>query len=312
MQEHKRPDNRRRSFFARLFKSRIAWFIVIVWVMCTTYVGCHLNSSRFFRTAGYSNFYYDPNMSNDCWCEDLAARLPSGRIYLFGGTEQDSALPIQMVIGMNRNIKSEVYDPRTQKCTALPDSPFDFGERGARVMPLPSGKLFITGAIGSAGDAREFHPDMNSEDRQRFMITTALLFDPKSNKYTLLSHLRPVRYDNSATYTVLPNGKVLVIGGTIDLKEYLLRSGGITDMPPKKIGVIPSPKDFDTNKIQLFDPENDSISEVGNLNLVGELWGHAVNVIDNNRVLLFGGTESIYSSDPEYIKRHVQPYLLHT
>jgi hypothetical protein len=168
-----------------------------------------------------------------------ATLLPNGKVLVAGGFISNST----------PTATAELYDPATGSFTTTGAMTMARGEPTATL--LPNGKVLIAGGSigGITGPA----------------TATAELYDPSTGTFAATGPMTTARVD--ATATLLPNGKVLVAGGS------LVR------------GTAP-----DLNSAELFDPATGTFSATGSL---GTARGFASAVLlPNGKALVTGGANS--------------------
>ncbi|MDQ3239573.1 MAG: hypothetical protein M3P33_03545, partial [bacterium] len=111
---------------------------------------------------------------------------------------------------------------------------------------LPSGKVLIAGGVTATEGSS----------------TTAELYDPYANTWTLTGNSIPVAVQRAASMTVLTNGKAAVIGG-----------------------------EGNSNRTQLYDPSTNTWAAGGNMNIAREYFGNTIT-LNNGKVLVSGGYSS--------------------
>jgi len=163
--------------------------------------------------------------------EHTSTLLPDGRVLVVGGT-------------------AELYDPATGSWTQTGNlSTFRHNHTATL---LPSGKVLVTGGSGSFGVCPE-------------LDDTAELYDPATGQWSAASRLTTPRGSHKAI--LLPNGKVLVVGG------------GVAD-----------PSCFALASSELYDPDTGSWSAIGSLKTAA-IPLQAV-LLANGKVLVAGGNGS--------------------
>ncbi|OYV72915.1 MAG: hypothetical protein B7Z74_04740, partial [Deltaproteobacteria bacterium 21-66-5] len=169
-----------------------------------------------------------------------AVLLPNGKVLVAGG------------IGTGGNLASaELYDPATK--TFSPTGSMITARYEFTATLLPSGKVLIAGGTGNAG-----------------VLNSAELYDPAGNagvgRFATTGNMAVPR--SGPTATLLPNGKVLIYGG----------SGGIVGStayyPPSA---------------ELYDGTT-SFSTAGST--VMARYGHSATMLSNGLVLVAGGQNS--------------------
>lgn len=199
-------------------------------------------------------------------------------------------------------LKSEFYDPTTQKWTSA--GSLSTNARGSSTLsPLSNGKALIVGgqASGSATHA------------------SAELFDPASNTWsTAPNSMASPRLCHTAT--VLQNGKVLVVGGQDYPHVGMLSSVELYDPASQTwstkaslgtarachsasllsngkvlvLGGLDANYDWLTSA-ELYDPEQDSWSTVGDL--LTARASHKVATLNDGRILILGGASGNTSAE---------------
>lgn len=141
---------------------------------------------------------------------------------------------------------AELYDPSTGIWTATGTLGAPRGGHTATL--LPNGKVLVAGGYyGSDGYAPPI------------LTNTAELYDPQSGTWSFTGNLAAKRDGHTAT--LLPNGKVLVAGGSDHM------SSGAT--------------------AELYDPATGTWSSTGNLN--EKRAGHTATLLSSGKVLVVGG-----------------------
>jgi hypothetical protein len=143
---------------------------------------------------------------------------------------------------------AELFSPATGTFQKLPGEMVE--PRGELAYAgLPSGKVLIAGGFA-------FTPKEHS-------LKTAELFDPETNSFSKLASEMVTARDGPAA-ALLPNGKVLIVGG---------------EAVPGKI----------LKSAELFDPATNAFEKLGPESIVGRYQPVAV-ALPNGRVLIAGGT----------------------
>ncbi len=130
-------------------------------------------------------------MSTPRWSH-TATTLQDGRVLVVGGYR----------IGAESRAlaTAEIYDPATDRWTAV--APMGTGREGHTATLLHDGQVLIVGGTGGYGS----QPDV---------ATTAERYEPAANRWTPAGTLSAPRTGHTAT--LLPNGRVLVAGGSSNL-----------------------------------------------------------------------------------------------
>jgi WD40 repeat protein len=170
-----------------------------------------------------------------------ATLLPNGKVLVAGGRNFDDG-------ALNT---SSLYDFLTDKWTAVTNQ--NMGARDNHTATLlPNGKVLVAGGRGTFGAA----------------LNTSSLYDFLSNTWTTVTNLDgdDMGARGSHTATLLPNGKVLVAGGTDTNANHL-------------------------NTSSLYDFLTDKWTAVTNQNM-GARVGHTATLLPNGKVLVAGGAAS--------------------
>jgi hypothetical protein len=122
-----------------------------------------------------------------------ATTLPDGRVLIIGGGDDREA--------------TEVFDPKSD--TFTPAAPMPEGSGGGGAIALSDGRVLVVGDQDEARDARP-----------------GALYDPTADTWQLIGSLATPR--SKFTLAPLPDGRVLILGGTPDDRQ-LLRSTEIYD-----------------------------------------------------------------------------------
>jgi hypothetical protein len=195
-----------------------------------------------------------------------ATRLADGRVLIVGGgvTEPgQSTAP-----GVDTLPPPEIYDPATGS----------FGPAGGNtVIPrifssatlLPDGKVLIAGGMSASPAADGASP---VPDFQGAPTAQAELFDPATGTFSATGPMTMARVWHTAT--ALPDGRVLVVGGTHD-----------TDTIATTSSVDPT-----ALTAEIYDPATGTFSATGAP--AQQRVGHAAALLADGRVLVTGGTDS--------------------
>lgn len=131
-----------------------------------------------------------------------AALLKDGRVLVTGGAP---------AFGAAASASAELYNPVTQTWTAA--APMGVTRAGHTATVLPSGKVLVVG-----GAPATIYFGNAATGKLTPVSVVAELYDPTTNSWT------PVATDVSRAYhtaTLLPNGKVLIIGGYNDAESAM-------------------------------------------------------------------------------------------
>jgi len=231
-----------------------------------------------------------------------ATLLPNGKVLIAGGLS--NIPPYEFA-------STELYDPATNKFAPPAATPvMNTARAGAPATLLPNGKVLFAG-----GDINSFPPQLASTE----------LYDPATNKFAP-SAMTPVMNTARAfaNATLLPNGKVLIVGGgfayqVIATELYdpvtntfappaatpVLNTAGVTAsatvLPSGKVLFADGESDYDEfpNSIVLYDPATNMF---GPATSAPEMFGRdyaTVTLLPNGKVLFAGGRTLI--SFPPYV-----------
>jgi hypothetical protein len=214
--------------------------------------------------------------------------LADGRVLVIG-SDVDSG-----------NNSSEIFDPVSETFGAAVTIPFNLAARisvssaSAAVGLLPDGRVLFAGGITSGASIN--------------YLSAAYLWDPVTNQWSATGSLSVPRY--SGSFSLLPNGKVLLAGGHTDLvmtntsdvydPATGLFSAGPTLVKTRMehlavtqadgsvllVGGIAASYSLETT-IERYDPQSNSFAAVGSL-LSGRRASTA-NLVAGGRVLSIGG-----------------------
>jgi len=167
-----------------------------------------------------------------------ATLLPSGKVLVSGG-QTSLALPTSIA-------SAELYNPGTN--TWATAGSLATGRSVHTATLLPSGKVLVAGGLNNAASASN--------------IATAELYDPATNAWTSAGAMSAPRYSHTAT--LLPNGKVLVVGGLNSATYATLASA------------------------ELYDPSTNSWTTVNPM--AGARYLHTAALLANGKLLVMGGS----------------------
>ncbi len=160
------------------------------------------------------------------------------------------------------NNASDLYDPATGVFT--PTGATASPRRSHAATLLPDGRVLVTG-----GDC-----PFCSETLYNYPLSTAEIYDPATEHFTSTDSMTYSRMHHTAT--LLPSGKVLIVGGS----GPRYSSGG----------------DFNPVVAELFDPATGEFTSTGSLH--HERWNHTATVLPDGRVLIAGGHSTAEIYDP--------------
>jgi IPT/TIG domain/Galactose oxidase, central domain len=181
-----------------------------------------------------------------------ATLLPSGKVLIAGGFSYS-------LIGMNSAVaaplaSTEIYDPGTGRFTPGPSMA---GARGGHTATLlPDGTLLIAGGLTTLGAPNYYPPTPGSSA----VLSTAEVRDPTSGEFTFAGKMTAEREEHTAT--LLPNGKVLLVGGATGAAGTL-------------------------RSAELYDPATRTFVAAGTMSTPRS--GHSATLLRDGSVLITGG-----------------------
>lgn len=180
--------------------------------------------------------------------QHTATLLPSGKVLVVGGTSSGGGGPFLS--------SAELYDPSTGTWSSGGSL---IGPRYSHTATLlPSGKVLVTGGFGPYSDSMHAY------------LPTTELYDPDTNSWSSTGNLAVGRL--YATATLLPSGKVLVVGG-YSSSGFTTNSGS---------GFV-----LATDSAELYDPTVGTWSMAGGLNNARN--NHTATLLPSGKVLVTGG-----------------------
>ncbi|MGC8635074.1 MAG: kelch repeat-containing protein [Candidatus Limnocylindrales bacterium] len=225
-----------------------------------------------------------------------SATLADGRVLVVGGTLTTTS------IGALASV--ELYDPASGSWQSL--APMDEARAYPLVVPLEDGRILVAGGARDKAplasteifdpgtDSWSFGPSMTMRrsvfagvrlaDGRVLVVgggtttssgpatRSAEIFDPAADRWTATAPMYAARAYPTAT--LLPDGRVLVVGGATTYAEN---------------GTV-------LGTAELFDPSRGTWSETGPL--VVPVYGHSANLLPNGDVLVTGGWSSTAASAP--------------
>jgi Galactose oxidase, central domain/Kelch motif len=165
-----------------------------------------------------------------------ATLLRSGKVLVSGGDDGGGGAALA---------SAELYDPVNGTWTVTGSMRVARGHHTATL--LPSGKVLVSG--GDGADSGNVNP-----------LDSAELYDPSSGTWTATGRMIQKRLDYTAT--LLPSGKVLVVGGGDEGGEAL-------------------------NSAELYDPDGGSWTATGAM--TQGRYGHTATLLANGKLLVAGG-----------------------
>ena len=189
--------------------------------------------------------------------QDTATLLPDGRVLVAGGT-----------VGTGLLASAELYDPGSGSWTATGKMPTP--RQGHTATLLPDGKVLVAGGTGS-----------NNVTGSNSALASAELYDPRSGSWTATGNMVTPRMFQTAT--LLPDGKVLVAGGTVS--NSVDTAGGTVSNSVDTGGGKPP-----LASAELYDPKSGSWTATGKMPTPRQ--GHTATLLPDGKVLVAGGLGS--------------------
>ena len=176
-----------------------------------------------------------------------ATLLPDGKVLVAGGADSISETSV------NALATAELYDPATGSWTAT--GPMIDPRAHHTATLLADGKVLVAGGSGSAAGTDS--------------LATAELYDPATGTWTVTETMIEARTYHTAT--LLPDGRVLVAGGSGSRGPQLASA-------------------------ELYDPGTGSWSATGRM--VVDRSGHSATLLQDGRVLVLGGSSAPPTPSP--------------
>jgi WD40 repeat protein len=184
-----------------------------------------------------------------------ATVLPSGKVLFTGGQDSSGTLAT-----------AEMYDPATNMFAAVGSMTEPRTHHTATL--LPNGKVLVAGggvtsSVLGAGVPLDVSPQLMVDSPSN----TAELFDPQTGTFASAGTMNTGR--SSHTATLLPDGTVLLCGGSVG---WFITNGYVSD-----------------NTAEIYDPATGSFKEAGTMN-TGKFWQTAT-LLPSGTVVLLGGID---------------------
>jgi hypothetical protein len=236
-----------------------------------------------------------------------AAPLPDGRVLVAGGGD---------LYCCNKALSSaEIFDPATGAFSSAGIGAMTVDRTGAAAAPLPDGRVLIAG--GESGDPPS-------------VLSSAEIFNPATGTFSSAGIGAMTTARNDAVAAPLPDGRVLIAGGSIydcacfglssaevfDPSTNTFSSAGIGSMttPRAKAAAAQLPDGrvliaggccggggYDLSSAEIYDPATGTFSTTGSMTFTRETAAAAP--LPDGRVLVAGGKEDnmypCYLSDAE-------------
>ena len=187
--------------------------------------------------AGGGVLEFDGIVSAEIFDPETGTSTPTGDLSASREEEHGVLLPDGRILIITRigSFSIEVYDPHSGRFDEVADLPWKVGTETATL--LPNGDVFLTSFIRAG------------------------VFDPTKGTFSATFRMYPTRYGHTAT--LLKDGRVLIVGGSIFGGEWLLGQNLI------------------------YDPSTEAFSEAGNLQF--DRRNHKAVLLQDGRVLIVGG-----------------------
>lgn len=230
-----------------------------------------------------------------------ATLLRNGKVLIAGGGSGRS--------GHNDvSSSAELYDPATGKFT--PTGSMTSARYNAMATLLPNGKVLIAGGVGCDDPKHCTDVDIGA------FLDSAELYDPVTGRFTRTGSMTSVRDNEYAAATLLPDGKVLIVGYSDWADVYDPSTGKFsrtmnttvvnydtaTLLPNGKVLVTGETVDNDGIVAQLYDESSGKFTNVllalppGKQTIhysqgqaIDRLWPETATLLPDGRVLLFEG-----------------------
>jgi hypothetical protein len=177
-----------------------------------------------------------------------ATLLPSGKVLIAGGF--DSPPDLDCFDGEPALSSAELFDPLSN--TFQPTGSMLLGRGGHTSTLLPNGKVLISGGGDNGGGPLPFYGTASK---------SAELYDPSTGKFISAGNMGEARLGHTAT--LLPNGKVLIVGGTpSSLAQAMITA-------------------------EIYDPTTGAFTSTGSM--ATPRAGHTATMLSNGIVLITGG-----------------------
>ncbi|HWR34399.1 MAG TPA: kelch repeat-containing protein [Clostridia bacterium] len=218
------------------------------------YTSVHRNAERYISS---ENRFVAAAALNTARMEHAAALLPNGKVLVSGG-KNFSPLATDFDFAF---ISSELYNPAAAQFVAGPS--MKVPRRRHVFTLLKDGRVLVTGGIQLWGSGFGASPSVE-------------IYDSTNNQFVSANPMSTGRWRHTAT--LLPDGRVLIVGGRdnnceLNCPVYSLKSA------------------------ELFDPVTGQFTATGSLQI--SRFDHTATLLPDGRVLILGGetTENIGQTD---------------
>jgi N-acetylneuraminic acid mutarotase len=223
-----------------------------------------------------------------------ATLLPNGTVLVAGGFMMNN------VTALN---SAELYNP--QLGTWSNTGSMAISRAGHTATLLPNGRVLVAGGL-----------NYNNSSGIGIVLSSAELYDPVSGSWSSIPSMSTAREFHTAT--LLPNGKVLVAGGsdstTLNSAELYdpststwSNTGSMTMarefhtatlLPNGKVLVAGGSDSTTLNSAELYDPSTSTWSNTGSMTMIRR--SHTATLLPNGKVLVAGGSgDSADLYDPQ-------------
>ncbi len=194
-------------------------------------------------------------------------------------------------IDYQKSMYAQVFDPVTE--TFEYTGKINIRRANFSKILLNDGRVLIT------GDYAKRNPELlPSEDDKTAKDDAGKfeIYDPKTGKFELLSDVRSENWSSSSPVFILKNGNVYNANGEIFnpytktvSKATKLEGKNFTQLSDGRILFIGWDKKSDNTSIKIYDPNQDTISKIGELLIPRGEYGGSLATMKNDIVLIFGG-----------------------
>ena len=255
----------------------------------------HLASADLYDPA--TGIFATTGLMTDRRSSHTATLLPNGQVLVTGGWFERSS-------SSGNADTAELYDSALGVFTST--GTMAKARSGHTATLLPNGKVLIVGGRTSTFDLSTVFK------KQPRFLATAEIYDPATRVFTTTGSMAGPKTRHTAT--LLPNGKVLIVGGTDGSDHAQSGSAELYDpatgvfVPTGSLAkprsehtatLLPNGKVLITGGVaedgtpfasaKLYDPATGGITPTGNL--VKARSGHTATLLPDGKVLIVGGTD---------------------
>jgi hypothetical protein len=201
--------------------------------------------------------------------EPTVTTLQDGRVLVAGGASAGDPVPMS---------SAEIYDPLAGTFAATGSMTTERWHQTATL--LPNGRVLMAGGITVGG----FLPSGIQ------VVPPAELYNPASGKFVATGWMTIDRVDHTAT--LLPNGKVLVVGGTTGSGGSVgFGSGRVMADARASAALIGTTTTKPDGSAELYDPATGKFTRTGSMSTARDR--HTATLLPDGRVLIAGGYAAI-------------------